>query len=167
MKLADLLKERKVNPAPGTSELGVFLLVVFLLGGALATALTKLPYYAMGGAAAGVYCLFAIRVAKQWEKAAIFRLGRYTGLKGPGLFVIVPVLDSVSRMVDQRVRVADVSAESALTRDTVPVNVDAIIFWVVWNAEKCLLRWKTFTRRFAGARKRRCGNRSGGMNWRR
>ena len=68
---------------------------------------------------------------------ALLRLGRYVGLRGPGLFHIIPVIDTLSPFVDQRVRVADVTAESTLTRDTVPVNVDAIVFWLVWNAEKC------------------------------
>ncbi len=64
---------------------------------------------------------------------------------GPGLFHIIPVIDTLSRFVDQRVRVTDVTAESALTRDTVPVNVDAIVFWVVWNAEKCILEVEDFS----------------------
>jgi regulator of protease activity HflC (stomatin/prohibitin superfamily) len=92
----------------------------------------------------GVYFLFAIKVAEQWQKAAVLRLGRYTGLRGPGMFFIIPVIDSISTYVDQRVRVTDVKAESALTRDTVPVNVDAIVFWLVWNAEKSILEVMDF-----------------------
>jgi regulator of protease activity HflC (stomatin/prohibitin superfamily) len=91
------------------------------------------------GLAAGLYLLFSIRVADQWEKVAVLRFGRYQGLRGPGLFHIVPIVNSLSRYIDQRVRVASVSAESTLTRDTVPVNVDAIIFWMVWNPEKSIL----------------------------
>jgi regulator of protease activity HflC (stomatin/prohibitin superfamily) len=83
-------------------------------------------------------------VAKQWQKTAVLRLGKYTGLRGPGVFHIIPVIDSLSKFVDQRVRVTDVTAESALTRDTVPVNVDAIVFWVVWNAEKAILEVQDF-----------------------
>jgi len=75
---------------------------------------------------------------------AVLRLGRYRGLRGPGLFTIIPVVDSLSLYVDQRVRVANVTAESTLTRDTVPVNVDAIIFWLVWNAEKSILEVEDF-----------------------
>jgi uncharacterized membrane protein YqiK len=90
-------------------------------------------------AAIGLYFLFAIRVAEQWERVAVLRLGRYSGLRGPGIFMIIPVIDQISRYVDQRVRVVEVKAESALTRDTVPVNVDAIVFWLVWNAEKSIL----------------------------
>ena len=95
-------------------------------------------------AAIGVYLLFAIQVADQWEKVAVLRLGRYMGLKGPGAFHMIPVVDTLSRYVDQRVRVTSVSAESTLTRDTVPTNVDAIVFWVVWNAEKAILEVADF-----------------------
>ena len=72
------------------------------------------------------------------------RLGRYIGLRGPGLFYVIPIVDRLSRYVDQRVRVANVTAESTLTRDTVPVNVDAIVFWLVWNAEKSILEVENF-----------------------
>jgi regulator of protease activity HflC (stomatin/prohibitin superfamily) len=89
--------------------------------------------------------LFALKVADQWEKVALLRLGRFAGLRGPGLFHMIPVIDTLSRYVDQRVRVANVTAESTLTRDTVPVNVDAIVFWVVWNAEKSILEVMDFT----------------------
>ena len=83
-------------------------------------------------------------MADQWEKVAVLRLGRYIGLRGPGVFHIIPLVDTLSRYVDQRVRVANVSAESTLTRDTVPVNVDAIVFWMVWNAEKWILEVQDF-----------------------
>jgi regulator of protease activity HflC (stomatin/prohibitin superfamily) len=96
------------------------------------------------GAVAGVYLLFSIKVIPPWEKVALLRLGRYVGLRGPGLFLIVPVIETLSPHVDQRVRVASVSAESTLTRDTVPVNVDAIVFWLVWNVEKSILEVENF-----------------------
>ena len=99
----------------------------------------------IGGLAIGVYLLFSIKVVQQWQRVAILRFGRYRGLRGPGLFLIVPVMDTLSRFVDQRVRVATVTAESTLTRDTVPVNVDAIVFWLVWNAEKSILEVENFT----------------------
>jgi regulator of protease activity HflC (stomatin/prohibitin superfamily) len=94
--------------------------------------------------AIGLYLMFALKVVQQWEKVAVLRFGRYRGLRGPGLFAIVPVFDTLSRFVDQRVRVATVTAESTLTRDTVPVNVDAIVFWLVWNAEKSILEVEDF-----------------------
>jgi regulator of protease activity HflC (stomatin/prohibitin superfamily) len=98
----------------------------------------------MVGLLAGLYLLFSIKVADQWEKVAVLRLGRYAGLRGPGLFHMVPIVDRLSRFVDQRVRVSSVTAESALTRDTVPVNVDAVVFWLVWNAEKSILEVEDF-----------------------
>jgi regulator of protease activity HflC (stomatin/prohibitin superfamily) len=92
----------------------------------------------------GLYLMFALKVVQQWEKVAVLRFGRYRGLRQPGLFTIVPVIDTLSRFVDQRVRVSTVTAESTLTRDTVPVNVDAIVFWLVWNAEKSILEVENF-----------------------
>ena len=111
------------------------------LGGA---ALAKNPAPFLAGLVAGVYCLFAIKVVRQWEKVAVLRMGRYLGLRGPGMFWIVPLIDTLTDYVDQRVRVTSVSAESTLTRDTVPTNVDAVIFWLVWNAEKSLLEVANF-----------------------
>jgi regulator of protease activity HflC (stomatin/prohibitin superfamily) len=118
--------------------------MVCLIGGAIATAVTQTPFGIAAGAVIGAYFLFAAKVADQWEKAAVLRFGRFVGLRGPGLFFIIPVIDRVSDIVDQRIRVTSVSAESALTRDTVPVNVDAIIFWVVWDAQKCILEVENF-----------------------
>ena len=94
--------------------------------------------------AIGIYLLLSIKVADQWEKVAVLRLGRYIGLRGPGIFHVIPIVDRLSRFVDQRIRVANVTAESTLTRDTVPVNVDAIVFWLVWNAEKSILEVEDF-----------------------
>lgn len=98
----------------------------------------------MAGALLGVYFLFSIRIADQWERVAVLRFGRFIGLRGPGLFYMIPIIERLSRYVDQRVRGANVSAESTLTRDTVPVNVDAIVFWMVWN-EKSILEVQDFT----------------------
>ena len=92
----------------------------------------------------GLYFLFAIKVAAQWYKAVVLRFGHFSGMRGPGMFLIVPVVDNISTYVDQRVRVTSVSAETALTRDTVPVNVDAIVFWVVWDAQKALLEVQSY-----------------------
>ena len=73
----------------------------------------------------------AIRIADQWERAVVLRMGKYNGLKGPGPFMIIPVIDSVSTYIDQRVRVSAFKAEQTLTKDTVPVNVDAVVYWTV------------------------------------
>jgi len=126
------------------SNVGVAVFVLCAAAGGLGTALSSRPAFAVAGGLIGVYFLFAIKVVRQWEKVAVLRFGRYRGLRNPGLTMIVPVVDTLSSYVDQRVRVTKVTAESALTRDTVPVNVDAIVFWVVWNAEKCILEVENF-----------------------
>ena len=126
------------------SNVGAAVFVLCAAAGGLGTALSSRPAFAVAGGLIGVYFLFAIKVVRQWEKVAVLRFGRYRGLRNPGLTMIVPVVDTLSSYVDQRVRVTKVTAESALTRDTVPVNVDAIVFWVVWNAEKCILEVENF-----------------------
>jgi len=126
------------------SNVGMTLFFVASAAGAVAWAATNNPAPLIAGSAIGLYLLFSIKVADQWEKVAVLRFGRYIGLRGPGIFHIIPVVDTLSRYVDQRVRVANVSAESTLTRDTVPVNVDAIVFWMVWNAEKSILEVQDF-----------------------
>ena len=123
---------------------GLFVFFLAIAAGGTAAVVLQQAWPFVLAALIGVYFLFAIHIAQQWEKIAVLRLGRYRGLRGPGLFLIVPVIDSVSRFVDQRVRVTNVTAESALTRDTVPVNVDAIVFWLVWDAEKCILEVQDF-----------------------
>ncbi|MBZ5590066.1 MAG: slipin family protein [Acidobacteriia bacterium] len=92
----------------------------------------------------GLFLLFSIKVVDQWEKAVVLRFGRFRGLRGPGVFWIIPVVDVISHLVDQRVRATDVTAESALTRDTVPVNVDAIVFWLVWDPQKAVLEVQSY-----------------------
>jgi len=121
------------------SGVGVAALCLSLLVGAITTYSLNHPAPLAVGTLVGLYLLLSIKVVRQWEKVALLRFGRYRGLRGPGVFAIVPVVDTLSPFVDQRVRVTDVSAESTLTKDTVPVFVDAIVFWVVWNAEKCIL----------------------------
>ena len=79
------------------------------------------------------------RVAQQWERAVVLRLGKFVGLRGPGLFWIVPFIDSVSSWIDQRTITTSFAAEQTLTSDTVPVNVDAVLFWMVHDAEKAAL----------------------------
>jgi regulator of protease activity HflC (stomatin/prohibitin superfamily) len=126
------------------SRVGIAVFVVFLVAGVAGAQAANKPWPLFTGLLVGLYFLLAIRVADQWQKVAVLRLGRYIGLRGPGLFLIIPIIDSLSRYVDQRVRVANVTAESTLTRDTVPVNVDAIVFWLVWNAEKSILEVEDF-----------------------
>jgi regulator of protease activity HflC (stomatin/prohibitin superfamily) len=92
----------------------------------------------------GLYLLFSIQIAAQWEKAVLLRFGRYRGLAGPGLFRIVPIVETVTQWIDHRVMVTPFSAEKTLTKDTVPVDVDAVLFWMVWDAEKAALEVKDY-----------------------
>lgn len=81
----------------------------------------------------------SIHIADQWEKAVVLRMGKFNGLKGPGIFFIIPIIDQIDKYIDQRVRVTDFKAEQTLTKDTVPVNVDAVVYWTVWDVEKAAL----------------------------
>jgi regulator of protease activity HflC (stomatin/prohibitin superfamily) len=86
----------------------------------------------------------SVQIAYQWERAVVLRFGRFRALRKPGIFLVAPVIDKVARFVDQRIRVTDFSAETTLTSDTVPVNVDAIAFWMVWDAQKAVLEVECF-----------------------
>jgi regulator of protease activity HflC (stomatin/prohibitin superfamily) len=86
----------------------------------------------------------AIQIAYQWERAVVLRFGKFKGLRKSGIFLVIPIIDKVARFVDQRIRVTDFSAETTLTADTVPVNVDAIAFWLVWDAQKAVLEVEKF-----------------------
>jgi regulator of protease activity HflC (stomatin/prohibitin superfamily) len=109
------------------------------LAGGLFLAGIAPPLAAVAGVAVGGLLAAAIKFTDQWEKAVLLRLGRYRGLRGPGYFGIVPILDRVAYTIDQRIRTTAFGAESCLTRDTVPVNVDAIAFWIVRDAERAAL----------------------------
>jgi regulator of protease activity HflC (stomatin/prohibitin superfamily) len=134
-------QDRKQNHVSGVA---MALFAIWVAMGLWLTVLTGRREPSFGGLLVGLYFLFSIKVADQWEKVAVLRLGRYVGLRGPGWFHVIPIVDTLSRYVDQRIRVASVTAESTLTRDTVPVNVDAIVFWLVWNAEKSILEVEDF-----------------------
>jgi hypothetical protein len=120
--------------------------------GAIATLACYLIFRSMGVpcrilvAATAVASLVApcIQIAYQWERAVLLRFGKFVGIRGSGVFVILPVIDKVAQFVDQRIRVNDFRAETTLTKDTVPVNVDAIAFWMVWDAEKAVLEVEDF-----------------------
>ena len=131
----------RINEINGVALL---LFVVSVLAGIAVAQWVHHQAPAIFGVLVGLYFVIAIKIVRQWEKVAVLRLGRYVGLRGPGLCHIIPIIETLSPYVDQRVRVASVSAESTLTRDTVPVNVDAIIFWMVWNAEKSILEVENF-----------------------
>ncbi len=91
----------------------------------------------------------SIHIADQWEKAVVLRMGKYTGLRGPGPFMIIPIIDKVDSFIDQRIRVTDFKAEQTLTKDTVPVNVDAVVYWTVWDVEKSALEVQDYIKAVA------------------
>ncbi len=93
---------------------------------------------------AGILVAPSVQIAYQWERAVLLRFGKFRGLRQSGVFGIVPVIDKVAQFVDQRIRVTDFNAETTLTSDTVPVNVDAIAFWMVWDAQKAVLEVERF-----------------------
>nr|WP_299387559.1 slipin family protein [Allomuricauda sp.] len=88
----------------------------------------------------------SIHIADQWEKAVVLRMGKFKGLRGPGIFLIIPIIDQIDKYIDQRVRVTDFKAEQTLTKDTVPVNVDAVVYWTVWDVEKAALEVQEYER---------------------
>jgi hypothetical protein len=119
--------------------LAMGLIVAAAVGGGLFAAGLFAPAAAGAGVVLGILVGSALKYTDQWEKAVVLRLGRYHGLRGPGFFTVIPVLDRVSYHIDQRIRTTAFGAESCLTRDTVPVDVDAIAFWVVHDAERAAL----------------------------
>jgi regulator of protease activity HflC (stomatin/prohibitin superfamily) len=92
----------------------------------------------------GVVIMQSPKIAQQWERGVVLRLGRFVGLRGPGLFWVVPFMDSVSSWIDQRTITTGFAAEQTLTSDTVPVNVDAVLFWMVHDAEKAALEVQNY-----------------------
>ncbi len=92
----------------------------------------------------GTYIMFALKVASQWEKVVVLRLGKFQKLAGPGAFWIVPIIDTTPTWIDHRVMVTPFAAQKTLTKDTVPVDVDAVLFWVVWDAEKAALEVENY-----------------------
>ncbi|MCU0487993.1 MAG: SPFH domain-containing protein, partial [Anaerolineales bacterium] len=124
---------------------GVFLLDSFGLGDAWIAAWVIVLLLA------AIYFLFALKVANQWEKAVVLRVGKFRGLRGPGLFWVIPLIDTTPIWIDHRVMVTPFNAEKTLTKDTVPVDVDAVLFWVVWDAEKAALEVKDYQAAIAWA----------------
>ena len=138
----DLITSRRTqyNADPPRANIVAILILLgsLTLGGLLAAAFgNPIPLIVMAGV--GAVLMQAPRIAQQWERAVVLRLGRFTGLRGPGLFWIVPFVDTVSSRVDQRTITTSFAAEQTLTSDTVPVNVDAVLFWMVHDAQKAAL----------------------------
>ena len=148
-------EDQHIPPIAG-SVFSVFLLIAIL--GAVIGDGMRFPGALIGGWVVlwtfiGVYILFALKVASQWEKAVILRFGRFLKLAGPGFFWIVPIMDNLANWIDHRVMVTPFSAEKTLTKDTVPVDVDAVLFWMVWDAEKAALEVEDYRAAIAWARR--------------
>jgi regulator of protease activity HflC (stomatin/prohibitin superfamily) len=132
-------KAQQIAWNPRINVVAVLLWIAVFSAGIAATIVTRKPVWFLIGIV--LACIFAMspRIAKQWEKAVILRLGKFVGLRGPGLFWVVPLIDAVSSWIDQRVITTSFAAEQTQTSDTVPVNVDAVLFWMVYDAEKAAL----------------------------
>jgi hypothetical protein len=142
-----LIETRSGLPATTTPRVNVVAAVAFLapfLLGGLASWLMFHPAGIIAGLLLGLLLAQSPQIARQWERAVVLRLGRYVGLRGPGLFWIIPFVDTVSTWVDQRVITTSFAAEETLTSDTVPVNVDAVLFWMVYDPEKAALEVQNY-----------------------
>ena len=124
---------------PRLNVVAALILLVSIAIGVAFSASSGNPIPVLVAAAIGVVLMQSPKVAKQWERAVLLRLGRFAGLQGPGIFWIVPFVDSVSSWIDQRTITTSFAAEQTLTSDTVPVNVDAVLFWMVHDAQKAAL----------------------------
>ncbi|HEU4710471.1 MAG TPA: slipin family protein [Pyrinomonadaceae bacterium] len=145
--MTSLVQTRSNLPSIDTPRMNVVSAVVFLtplLLGALMTWATFNPASVIVGLLLGLILAQAPKIARQWERAVVLRLGRYVGLRGPGLFWIIPFVDTVPAWVDQRVITTSFAAEETLTSDTVPVNVDAVLFWMVYDPEKAALEVQNY-----------------------
>lgn len=127
-----------------SATLFIVILALTIIGGVLLDTLVGAADWLVAlviafGSLIALYFLFALKVANQWEKAIVLRFGKFQGLKGPGTFWIIPIVDTIPAWIDHRVMVTPFDAEKTLTKDTVPVDVDAVLFWLVWDAEKAAL----------------------------
>src|SRR6266513_185839 len=138
-QLAQIKSALPAQNAPRLNIVAASLFLFPLILGIIPTVMLKSPAGVIAGIILGLLLAQAPKVAKQWEKAVVLRLGRYVGIRGPGLFWIVPLIDAVSSWIDQRIITTNFVAEQTLTSDTVPVNVDAVLFWMVYDPEKAAL----------------------------
>src|SRR6266481_6085877 len=139
--------EIRSNLPANTPRVNFVQAVAFLVPvafGTLATLLTLNPGGAIVGVLLGLLLAQSPKIARQWERAVVLRLGKFIGLRGPGLFWIIPFVDNISSWIDQRVITTAFAAEETLTSDTVPVNVDAVLFWVVYDPEKAALEVQNY-----------------------
>jgi len=142
-----LIQTRNNLPATNAPRINVVSAVAFLVPAILGVLLTInsfTPFGAIAGVLLGILFAQAPKIARQWERAVVLRLGRYVGLRGPGLFFVIPFVDTISAWIDQRVITTSFAAEETLTSDTVPVNVDAVLFWMVYDPEKAALEVQNY-----------------------
>ena len=133
-------KAKRMQATPPRVNIVSALLFVVCFGVGLGAGVVRNdPVAVIAGMVIGVIASLAPKVAQQWERAIVLRLGRFVGLQGPGLFWIIPGIDQVSTWIDQRTITTSFAAEETLTSDTVPVNVDAVLFWMVYDPEKAAL----------------------------
>jgi regulator of protease activity HflC (stomatin/prohibitin superfamily) len=132
------------RPVGRTNIVALLVLIVFFGAGFAVSASQKSPHGIVLGLVLGVIFMQSPKVAQQWERAVVLRLGKYKGLRGPGLFWIVPFFDRITMWIDQRVITTNFNAEETLTSDTVPVNVDAVLFWMVYDPEKAALEVQNY-----------------------
>jgi regulator of protease activity HflC (stomatin/prohibitin superfamily) len=145
--MQNLIQNRANLPGPNLPRLNFVsaLALIAPLGlGILATLMTSSPGGAIVGLLLGLLLAKSPKIARQWERAVVLRLGKFSGLRGPGLFWVIPFVDSISTWIDQRVITTAFAAEETLTSDTVPVNVDAVLFWVVYDPEKAALEVQNY-----------------------
>ena len=141
------------------SSIGATVAILFFTAGVIVAGLLSdnkaadatIAFTVIGFFLLGFFFLFALKVALQWEKAVVLRLGKFRGLRGPGLFWMLPIIDSTTSWIDHRVIVTPFNAEKTLTKDTVPVDVDAVLFWVIWDAEKAALEVQDYRAAIAWA----------------
>ncbi|HEY3290400.1 MAG TPA: slipin family protein [Anaerolineae bacterium] len=133
-----------------SNPVSVALFIIIMLIGSAASVLTGqfergvVPVWMLVSILPALYVLFALKIANQWEKAVVLRMGKFVRLAGPGSFWVVPIVENIPMWIDQRVMVTSFSAEKTLTKDTVPINVDAVLFWVVWDAQKAALEVENY-----------------------
>jgi len=146
--MSEIALKRIKHPSQDMIRLNVMSALVFLIfqgAGLLLFAKTGNPLTIISAIVLGAILMFSPKIARQWERSVVLRLGRYIGLRGPGLFWIIPMFDTVSSWIDQRVITTSFAAEQTLTSDTVPVNVDAVLFWMVYDPEKAALEVQDYT----------------------
>ena len=139
------------NTGPGMNVVAVAILLGAVGAGGVVSLVMRNPVPVIVTGLIGLLLAPSPKIAQQWERAVVLRFGRFVGLRGPGLFWIVPFIDRVSSVIDQRTIATGFAAEQTLTADTVPVNVDAVLFWMVHDAEKAALEVQDYGRAVAWA----------------